>query len=207
MRKFIFKFLAVLGMCLLFPTLAVAEKPGVILDKTVAKLNNATSVNCKFRIVSSGNKINGVFKSTGKKFHLDTPVAKTWYDGKNMWTSNPRSKEITLVNPSAQEVNEVNPFAYMNSYKSKYNVGYSRRTDDARHLIVLNPKGKNDDIKAVEIAVNKKTLLPERFIIRDRNDHITTVYIEALVTDTNNGGNTFVCPVSSYGDYEIVDLR
>lgn len=196
-----------LTLLLCFVGVSAAQNPAQVLDKTVGKLNGATSVNCKFRIQSSGNNINGTFKSSGRKFHLDTPVSKTWYDGKDMWTTNTQTKEITLVNPSAQEVKEVNPFAYMNSYKSKYVVGFSKRRDNDRYLVVLNPKQKNDDIKAVEIAVNKKTMLPERFIIRDRNDQVTTVYIDALSLTANNDASGFKCPVGSFSDYEIVDLR
>lgn len=184
-----------------------AQTASSVMDKAVGKLKGASSVNCKFKIDGSGNSVNGTFKSSGRKFVLDTPIAKTWYDGNNMWTSNSQSKEITLVNPSQQEVNEVNPFAYMDSYKSKYTVAFSKRKDATRHLVLLNPKNKKDDIKAVEIAINKKTMLPERFIIRDKRDKVTTVYINALSLKTNNPASIFQCPVASYKDYEVVDLR
>lgn len=184
-----------------------AQNASSVLDKAVEKLKGASSVNCKFKIESAGQNINGTFKSSGQKFVLETPVSKTWYDGKSMWTSNSKSKEITLVNPSQSEVNEVNPFAYMNAYKSKYIVGFSKRKDKDRYLVVLNPRNKKDDIKAVEVALNKKTMLPERFIIRDRKDNITTIYVNALSLKTTNPSSLFQCPVASLRDYELVDLR
>lgn len=178
-----------------------------ILDKAVAKLSKASSVNCKFRISADNQNLNGSFKSTGRKFHLDTPVSTTWYDGKNMWTSNPKTKEITLVNPNSQEINEVNPFAYLSSYKHRFITGMSKRRDNDRYLVLLNPRDRKDQIKAIEVAVNKKTFLPERFIIRDRNDKVTTVYVNALSLSTKNADSQFVCPVNSMSDYEFVDLR
>lgn len=124
-----------------------------------------------------------------------------------MWTANPASKEITLVEPTQQEVRESNPFSYLDGYKATYNIYFSRRKDSARHLVLLNPKAKNSDIKAVEIAVNKKTYLPERFIIRDRNDRVTTIEITSLKLTGKSPDATFVCPVKQMGDYEVVDLR
>lgn len=187
---------------------ASAQTAAQTLDKAVAKLRKARSVNCSFRIETEGSAgITGTFESSGGKFRLRTPVGTTWYDGRDMWTSNPRSREITVVNPSVSELSEVNPFAYLDSWKSKYRAGYSRRKDDARYLVVINPRDRNSDIKAVEIALNRKTLLPERFIIRDRSDRVSTVYVNSLTLTAANAASTFTCPVSSMSDYEVVDLR
>lgn len=184
-----------------------AQNAAEVLDKAVANITKASSVNCSFKIESADGKLNGTFKSSGKKFKLETPVSTTWYDGKDMWTSNPRSKQITLVKPDSQEINEVNPFAYLNSYKGKYKVFFSKHKDNNRYLVLLNPKNTKDEIKAVEIAINKKTYLPERFIIRDRYDKVTTLYVNSLTLTSANPPATFVCPVESMKDYEVVDLR
>lgn len=206
-NKLKFRYLLLILVLIAFVLPGTAQNASSVLDNAVEKLKGALSVNCKFKIESAGQNINGIFKSSGQKFVLDTPVSKTWYDGKNMWTSNSKSKEITLVNPSQNEVNEVNPFSYMNSYKAKYIVGFSKRKDKDRYLVVLNPRNKKDDIKAVEVALNRKTMLPERFIIRDRKDNVTTIYINALSLKTTNPSSLFQCPVASYQDYELVDLR
>lgn len=184
-----------------------AEKSWEVLDKAVAKLAKSPGVNSNFKIVSDNGNITGSFKSSGKKFKLETSVGTTWFDGKNMWTSNPRSKQITLVNPTTSEINEVNPFAYMNGYKGKFKTGFSRREDPQNFLIVLNPLNSKENIKAVEIAVNKKNYLPQRFIIRDNNDKITTIYINSLNIKASNQASIFICPVNSMNDFELVDLR
>lgn len=184
-----------------------AETSSQVLDKAISKLTKASSVNCSFKIVSSEGTINGTFKSSGKKFKLETPYGTTWFDGTQMWTSNKKSKQITLVNPTSSEINEVNPFAYMDTYKNKYVTGYSRRTQDDCYLVVLNPKSSKDEIKAVEIAINKKTYLPQRFIIRDKNDKRITINITSLSTTVSNPASSFICPVNTMKDYELVDLR
>lgn len=184
-----------------------AESPAEILGKAATKLTNATGANCTFKI--SGNEINlgGTFKSSRNKFCLQTSASTTWYDGEKMWTANHSSKEITLVNPTTEELNEVNPFAYIQSYNSKYRIYLSKRKDSSRHLVLLNPRNSKDQIKAIEIAINKKTYLPERFIIRDKNDNRTTIYVNSLSLTSKNSSSDFVCPVKAMSDYELIDLR
>lgn len=193
----------------ILPFYALAEdNPSQILEKAVAKVSSAKGLKSSFNISGKAmSNMSGTFEGTGRKFKLTLPGSITWYDGKQMWTSNQSSKQITLVSPTAQEINEVNPFAYLNSYKGKYNVYFSKRKDANRYLVVLNPKNSNDAVKAVEIAINKKTMLPERFIIRDRNDNRSTISISSLSLNNAYNEAFFSCPLEKMKDYELVDLR
>ena len=189
------------------PFAVFAESSQQVLDKAVAKVQNSKGVNSTFRIDASDATVTGSFKSSGAKFKLETPQATTWYDGTNMWTANQSSRQITLVRPTQGEVNEVNPFAYLSGYKGRFVTGFSKRKDENRYLVLLNPRDKKDEIKAIEVAVNKKTYLPERFIIRDRNDRVVTVYINNLNLNASNPASAFVCPVAEMKGFELVDLR
>lgn len=185
-----------------------AETPRQVIDKAISKINGIRGIKASFNI--SGNEfsnVSGSFEGNKQKFKLSTPQGITWYNGTDMWTSNVRSKQITLVHPTVEEINEVNPFAYLNSYKGKYKVFFSKRKDANRYLVLLNPVNSNDNIKAVEIAINKKTYLPERFIIRYKNDKRTTVTVTSLNTNYNATDAIFVCPVNNMKDYELIDLR
>lgn len=184
-----------------------AESPVRVLDNAVAKLKKASGISCRFTIKNPDGTMNGAFKSEGRKFYLDTPAGKTWYDGESMYTSNPRSKEVTVVRPTAQELSEVNPFRYLEGYKTQSVIGFSKRKDAERYLVVLNPKDKKSGIKAVEIAINKKTALPEWFIIRDSKDKITTVTVKTLSLRSGSVKESVAFPAGEYKDYEIVDLR
>lgn len=177
-----------------------------VLDKTISKLVSAPGVTCRFEAQSNGQSVNGSMKTSGRKFQIKSPASSTWYDGRQMWTANAQTKEITLVVPSAEELSEVNPFAYLSNVKGQYKVGYSKRKETGRHLIVLNPKTKNSGIKAVEIAIDSKTLLPERFIIRNTSNQVTTIQVSGLSLK-GSGNSEFTCPVKSMSNYELVDLR
>ncbi len=184
-----------------------AETAGQVLNKAVTKLKNSASIECAFSVSGNRQRVSGSLLNSGSKFKLQTQVGTTWFDGHNMWTANNSSKEITLVVPTQQELRESNPFSYFDSYKSAYNVYFSRRKDNKRHLVLLNPKNKGSEIKAVEIAINKNSYLPERFIIRDRNDRVTTIEVTSLKLKAKQPASTFTCPVDRMKDYEVIDLR
>lgn len=188
-------------------TIDAAESASIVLNKAVTKLTKAKNVNCSFGISGTNGKISGKFRSSGGKFKLETSAGTTWYDGKNMWTSNPRSKEITLVNPTSQEVNEVNPFAYLSSYKGKYLTGFSKNKEKDAYVILLNPRSSKENFKAVEVTISKKNYMPIKFRVRDRNDQITTIHINSVSLTESNPSGTFTCPVTTMADYELVDLR
>lgn len=201
------KFHILIALICLFSLQAFPQSAPAILEKTVGKVAGAGSISCDFTISSSEGSGSASFVSSGRKFRLKAPGATTWFDGKNMWTANERTHEVTLVEPSAQELKESNPFEYLSSYKSDYNVYFSKRKEAKYHLILLNPKRKGGEIKAVEIDINKSTMLPEKFIIRDRNDKITKVSISSLSLKKDAGKESFKCPVESMPDYEVIDLR
>lgn len=184
-----------------------AESAAQVLDKAVARTGVNSTVDCKFQVKSDTGSVSGALKMTGRKFKLETPHATSWFDGKNMWTANPSTKEITIVNPTSQEVRESNPMEYIHGYKADYRVYFSKRKDPARYLILLNPKAKKSEIKAIEIALNKSSLLPERIIIRDKNDKRTTVTISSMSIKSQVKDANYVCPVDKMSDFEVVDLR
>ena len=185
----------------------LAETAQSVLAKVSDNLLKSSRVECNFTVKSDESQIKGTFMASGQMFKLSTPVGTTWFDGKNMWTSNKQSKQITLFEPTSEEVAEVNPFAYIGSYKGKYKIFFSKRKENNKYLILLNPINSKENIKAVEVMVDKKTLLPERFIIRDKNDRLTTIHVNSLVLGKKFNKTDFVCPQTSMKDYELVDLR
>lgn len=189
-------------------SVSAAESASQVLDKAISNITKAKGIKASFKINGGGmSNVSGNFEGNRQKFKISVPNSITWFDGKNMWTANQSSKQITLVNPTSAEISEANPFSYLNSYKGKYKIGFSKRKEDGKYLILLNPINAKDPIKAVEIAVNAKTYLPERFIIRDRKDNRTTIYVNSLNLNYAINDGNFVCPVGKMKDYELVDLR
>lgn len=193
-------------LCLMQSGASAVGFASKIIDNVAAKFAGKDVI-CGFTVSAEGQSLNGELSVSGRKFKLVTPRSTTWFNGKEMWVSNSDTREITLVEPTSEEISESNPFEYLNSYKRDYNVYMSRNKDDACHVILLNPKNKSGQIRAVEIAVNKKTLLPEQFRIRDASNHITVIKVTSLKTGVKLPSNGFSCPVGQMTDYELIDLR
>ena len=114
---------------------------------------------------------------------------------------------MTVSTPEPVDIADANPLMYLNGYNSTYRLFFSKRKEAGKYLVLLNPRNKNADIKAIEVAINTKTLLPERFIVRTNDDQRSTVYVTNLNLNGKLPAGTFTFPAAKYKDYEIVDIR
>ncbi len=200
----------ILGAFLFFNALSSnAVTPGEVLDKAMMKIQKASGVSGQFR--SSGEAMNasGSFRIDGKKFHIESPQnGIIWYDGKEMWTLNPRNREVTLTVPDMEELKEVNPMLYISEATTANNIFFSKtRKETGKYLVVMNPKRPNSQWKAVEVTINAKSYHPERIIVRGADDKVTTLYLSGLNYTNKFINSDFTFPKEKYKGYEIVDLR
>ena len=198
---------AALAVTLLAAFTASAQSGAYILDKVSSKALAAKGITAKFKVSGAGQGLSGTMKMAGSKFTMQTPEGTTWFDGKTLWTLNPRTKEVTVTVPDAAELAEINPMTYLSGYKKQYNVGTARRKDAALHFVVLNPKSRKAPVKAVEIGVSKKTMMPTYFHVRANDDSRVKVDLVSLSYSASHPASTFTFPAAKYKDYEIVDLR
>lgn len=178
-----------------------------ILRKSASKLEAAKGIQCSFTLKSGEHSTEGTLKSQGDRFYLKTSVSSTWYDGKQMWTLNPSTRETTLYIPDAEEVLEVNPMAYLRNFSKDYFSAFSKKKVDGKHIVLLNPRKKGGQVRAIEITVDAMTFLPERFIVRTMDNKRTYLTIRSLKTSVTHPASTFTYPASSYRGYKVIDLR
>jgi outer membrane lipoprotein carrier protein lolA len=178
-----------------------------IMNKAARKAKSAQTISGTFSVTTSGKTFNGSLKASGSKFSFLTPMASSWYNGKNMWTYNASSKETTLVTPTASEIAESNPFEYLRTYSANYNATFSNKKIAGKYVIVLLPKSKRNTIKSVEVSLNGKTLKPERFVITPRSGASTTINVKSLEYSGAVKASEFEYPKSKYPGVQIIDLR
>lgn len=184
-----------------------AESAVSVLNNALAKVKGAHCISCNFKLKADGHTLPGTLKSDGRCFVIETPQGTSWFDGSTMWTSNPATREITIVTPTASEIAEANPMSYMSANTADFKIGFSSRKDTSNWLVLLNPKKKNNQIKAVEIGINKKTGWPTHVVVRDSSDKRVTLTITSISPSKNLPASSFKCPVGNYKGYELVDLR
>lgn len=186
---------------------AFGMTPAEVLQKTVAKLDAAPGISAKFTVKGDQGSLRGTVLTDGNRTYMEFPQqGRQWFDGQTMWTLNHNTKEVTVTNPEAAELRDANPLLYLKGYNTQYRLFFSRRKEADRYLVLLNPRGKSN-VKAIEVAVNSRTFLPERIIVRTQDDQRSTVNISQMNLNKKLAATDFKFPAAQYKDYEIVDLR
>jgi outer membrane lipoprotein-sorting protein len=118
-----------------------------ITNDLVTKLNTQTlRANFKLDFFEKNNVISqslsGNLILLGKKFHLNTPEVKAWFDGKTQWAYFAENNEVSITNPSAEELAETNPAMIISALKNKSTISFAKQKSNNVHIILLSPKQK-----------------------------------------------------------------
>lgn len=178
-----------------------------IMKRASDNLKAAKGVDCKFTLSSTQGKIAGSLKTSGAKFALSTPATSTWYNGKNMWTYNPSTKETTLVTPTASEIRESNPLEYIKGYYSAYTPTFSKTKQTGKYVITLTPTKKSNEVKTLDVTLNAKTLKPEVISIVLISGAKSVVTINSIDYNSTFKAADFEYQKSKFPKVQIVDLR
>lgn len=207
MMKRLRYFLLWFAVALAFPSLNAAETAEQVLRRCASGINGANGVSATFTISYGNQKVSGSIKSSGKMFALLTSASSTWYDGKNMWTFNAKSKETTLMSPTPGEVAEANPLSLVNSYSTMFTASFAKNQTKGSKTILLSPKSKHTGYKSVQVMIPDGSSYPSKLTIVPSSGQTVTVSIINVKTSQKLPPSTFVYPKSKYPDAEIIDLR
>lgn len=199
------KYLILLIAVSTFSALACAETPSGFLERCVAKLNSAKSITASFSISSSGKTLSGNLISAGKKFTVSVPGAKTWYDGKDLWSYSRANGEVTVWTPTAAELAESNPLLYLGTAK-EYNVALSPKSIKGTRTIVLTPRKRNTGVKQVNITVSTSTLLPSAISVKASSGNCD-IKIKSILLNKHINPTIFKFNKKDYPGVSVTDLR
>lgn len=182
----------------------MAETPAQTLQRCVAKLNGAKSLQAEFVMKSGGSNVSGTLTSKGKKFALVSPAASTWYDGAEITAYSPASKEATVWRPTAGELAESNPLLYL-STASDYTVSAESRNVKGEIGLKLVPKRRNSGVKSVRVVINASTMLPKSITVAAGSGTMA-VTIKSLRLNPAVSDASFRFPKAKYPGAKIVRL-
>ena len=180
--------------------------PQQVAQKTAAVVSNAKTISATFTFSGNGRKSQGSIKSSGNKFSVILPEVSTWFDGKTMYTYNPRTVETTVITPTAAELMESNPLLYVKGAGSNFTYKFSTVKRTGKYVVDLTPLKKNSEIKKMTITVNSTTFNPERIIVTTLGG-VLTIDITSFKTGVEIPASEFNYPKSKYPKAEIIDLR
>ena len=175
-----------------------------VLDKTAAVVGNKRGASAKFTV--SGSKIgtdSGTIAIKGSMYHVSTPKAIVWFNGKTQWSYLKSTNEVNVTTPSAAQRMKMNPYAFITLYKSGYNLGVT--TKGGYQVVHMTAQNKAQAVQEIYLTVNSKTFVPSMVKMKE-NGTWTTISISGF-TAKSLSNSTFTFKQKEFPSAEVIDLR
>lgn len=205
-RIFGFILFMAMGLCSPYTMHAASLTPQQVAQRAASVINASKGLSAEFTMTAGGKSTKGTIKSLGSKFAVSMPQVSTWYNGKSLYTYNPRTSETTVITPTAQELAESNPLLYIKSGGAGFTYKFSTVKRQGKYIIDLLPKNNRSGIKKMTFTVNSSNFHVEKIAV-DASSGSTMVTITSFKTGVSLPASDFEYPKSKYPKAEIVDLR
>lgn len=187
-----------------------------ILDAVSAKFKTYKAVQAGFtlKVEDAKGKLQGTKKGTvymkGAKYRVAMTGQEIFCDGKNVWTYDKASNEVTITKfePSANSITPQKIFTdfYDKDFLYKLN---GEKTENGRVIqeIELTPTDKTRPFFKVLVYVDKKTKTISSSKVLEKNGNKYTYGISNLNGNSTIPDESFVFDKKKYPGVEEVDLR
>lgn len=185
---------------------SAALTPEQVVQKAAAVISDARNISATFTVSAGGKSSKGTIKSMGAKFTVQLPEFCTWYNGKDLYTYNPRTSETTITIPTAQELLESNPLLYVKGGAGGYTYSFSPVRRNGKYVVDLIPRSKRSGVKKLTFTINAENFHTERIAVSMGGGQ-TVIDVTSFKTGLSFMPSEFDYPKSRYPKAEIVDLR
>lgn len=183
-----------------------AMTPEQVAQKAAAVVSGSKSISATFTINGNGRKSTGSIKGSGNKFVVALPEVTTWYNGKSLYTYNPRIGETTVITPTAAELMESNPLLYVKGGGTNYSYKFSPVKRNGKYVIDLFPVKDNSGIRKLTFTVNSGNFYPEKIVVTTSGGAMT-IDVTSFKPGAAVADSEFEYPKTKYPKAEIIDLR
>ena len=177
-----------------------------VLDKAAAVVSAKEGVQAHFSIKSSkavNLNASGTSSVKGKKFHVNTPQATIWFDGKTMWTYMKKNDEVNVSTPTESQLTTINPYNFINMYKRGYT--YTLEKVYNSYYVHLKATDSKKSIQEMHIMVKQKSYIPSQITYRTAKG-VVTIDITGFKATAQPDG-TFRFNSKDFPQAEVIDLR
>jgi len=197
------KHLAWLAITLLTAMPLCAQTAKQVLDKTAAVVSVKSGAQASFSITGDHINSSGTIAVKGRKFHVSTPQAVIWFDGKTQWTYVKKNDEVNIANPTESELQAINPYNFIYMYKQGYSSTLSKKGKN--YEIHLTATDKKHSIQEMYIVVNQKSYIPSQIRMKQKQGW-NTINISRFKTAQLADG-MFRFNSKDFPSAEVIDLR
>ncbi len=187
--------------------LRAAQTAMQVLTRTSELLRRSEGITIGFNMSAGGNSVKGTLKAAGRSFSIVSPAMGAWFDGKCMWTLNPRTKETTLTIPTPEEIAETNPLVMISSNASNFTASYAKTQPKSGKKIVLVPKKRSFGVKSLTVTFSAGSQYPSEISVTGNNGSTTKVQITSVNTKSALKAADFSYPKEKYPSVPVIDLR
>ncbi|MDE6423238.1 MAG: hypothetical protein K2K95_07440 [Muribaculaceae bacterium] len=183
-----------------------AMTPEQVVQKAASVITDAKGLTAGFTVTANGHSAKGTIKSSGSKFCVLLPEVGSWYNGKDLYVYNQRTKETTVTVPTAAELLETNPLLYVKGGAGGYTYTFSPVKRNGKYVVDLVPRSKKSGISKLTFTINATTFRTERIVV-SMGGSVTTIDVTSFIPGASLPATDFEYPKSKYPKVEIVDLR
>lgn len=196
-------FLVIWSMALVLVANAQAAKS--VLDKASSEFRKCPSVNVTFEVAIGGDIDNGTILLQGNKFCTRLSNTITWFDGKTMWSYVKDNEEVNVTEPKPAQVAKMNPYAFIDMYKSGYDIAFGVNTHDYFEVVLTTKNDKNTIKKAV-IRIDRFSYQP-KYILMGGSKADIEIKVTSYKKGKKQADTAFKFNKKKYPNAEIIDLR
>jgi chaperone LolA len=205
-------------LCCIFLPFGVANaqtKPAdKLLDELLSSIEKSaveSDFTLKIKEAATGEtyEVAGNFLIKGDKFVLKTTEMDVFFDGKTQWVYSPQIDEVSITEPTKEELKETNPLAMLFAYKSKCTVKFSAKKapDNVSQYIELHPKKSDDNLKSIELLMDKNSKALRSVSIVEKNGNTIFFNLKNYKQKTTVADSAFKFDKNKYPGVEFNDLR
>ncbi|HVM87154.1 MAG TPA: outer membrane lipoprotein carrier protein LolA [Puia sp.] len=187
-----------------------------ILDQVSAKAKSYKSIKADFtlEIQSAAGKTEGVKTGTvyikGSQYHISITGQEIFCDGKNSWTYDKSTNEVT-INKVDATVKTITPEKFFTNFYDKdflYKLnGEVKQSNKTLQEIELTPVDKTKTFFKVYLYIDKGTKMIYSLKSLEKSGSKDIVTINKLMSNTTISDDLFVFNKTKYPGVEEVDLR
>lgn len=201
------RFLLLLSICALCVSGASAQnekQARKVLDKTANTLKQKGGASASFTLSNTKTgTIKGTIVIKGNKFKTKTSAATVWFDGKTQWTYLAKNEEVNITTPSKSQQQAMNPYAFINIYRSGYNLSLKQKGNN--YEVHLTAQNKTSGISEMYLTINKSLYTLSQVRVKQKSTW-SSISISNFKTQKLSD-KAFVFNAKEYPNAEIVDLR
>ncbi len=181
-----------------------AQTARQVLDKTAAVLTAKQGAQASFTIKGQQLSTSGTIAIKGRKFHVTTPQAIVWYDGKTQWTYLKKNDEVNIATPTAEEQQSINPYTFIYLYKNGYTSTMSKKGKNYEVRLKATETRKGG-IQELVLTIDAKNSVPSQIRMRQKKDWVTITLSHFKQISLSDG--LFRFNSKDFPNAEVIDLR